>query len=58
MKPAGKHFKEVTIALNRSGDDKLKYLEIKLEEVIIASVSLNGNGDLENGFPGQTVRLN
>jgi len=55
---AGKHFKEVTIALNRSGDDKLKYLEIKLEEVIISSVSLNGNGNLENGFPSETVRLN
>ncbi|RMT48145.1 hypothetical protein ALP14_200117 [Pseudomonas amygdali pv. myricae] len=55
---SGKHFKEVTIAVNRAGTDKLKYLEIVLEEVIISSVSLNGNGDVEGGFPTETVRLN
>ncbi|PYD12923.1 MULTISPECIES: Hcp family type VI secretion system effector [Pseudomonas syringae group] len=55
---SGKHFKEVTLAVNRAGTDKLKYLEIVLEEVIISSVSLNGNGDVEGGFPTETVRLN
>ncbi|AVB17723.1 Hcp1 family type VI secretion system effector [Pseudomonas savastanoi pv. retacarpa] len=55
---SGKHFKEVTIAVNRAGTDKFKYLEIKLEEVIISSVSLNGNGNVEGGFPTETVRLN
>ncbi|WP_017699298.1 Hcp family type VI secretion system effector, partial [Pseudomonas syringae] len=55
---SGKHFKEVTIAVNRAGSEKLKYLEIKLEEVIISSVSLNGNGSVEGGFPAETVRLN
>lgn len=55
---SGKHFKEVTVALNRAGDDKLKYLEIKLEEVIISSVSLAGNGSVETGFPTEIVRLN
>jgi type VI secretion system secreted protein Hcp len=54
---SGKHFKEVTIAVNRAGSEKLKYLEIKLEEVIISSVSLNGNGSVEGGFPTETVRL-
>ncbi|KGS12543.1 MULTISPECIES: Hcp family type VI secretion system effector [Pseudomonas syringae group] len=55
---SGKHFKEVTIAVNRAGTEEIKYLEIKLEEVIISSVSLNGNGSMENGFPTETVRLN
>jgi type VI secretion system secreted protein Hcp len=55
---SGRHFKEVTIALNRAGNDKVKYLEIKLEEVIVSSVSLNGNGSKESGFPTETVRLN
>ncbi|EFW82839.1 Hcp family type VI secretion system effector [Pseudomonas savastanoi] len=55
---SGKHFKEVTLAVNRAGTDKLKYLEIVLEEVIISSVSLNGNGGVEGGFPTETVRLN
>ncbi|KFF83514.1 Hcp family type VI secretion system effector [Pseudomonas syringae] len=55
---SGKHFKEVTIAVNRAGTEKIKYLEIKLEEVIISSVSLNGNGSIESGFPTETVRLN
>ncbi|WP_167553781.1 type VI secretion system tube protein Hcp, partial [Pseudomonas syringae] len=41
-----------------AGTEKIKYLEIKLEEVIISSVSLNGNGSIESGFPTETVRLN
>ncbi len=48
---SGKHFKEVTIALNRAGNDKIKYLEIKLEEVIVSSVSLNGNGSKKSVSP-------
>lgn len=37
---SGRHFKEVTVALNRAGNDKIKYLEIKLEEVIVSSVHI------------------
>jgi type VI secretion system secreted protein Hcp len=37
---SGKHFKEVKIALNRAGTEKVEYMEITLEEVIISSVSL------------------
>ncbi|KFE45317.1 MULTISPECIES: Hcp family type VI secretion system effector [Pseudomonas] len=55
---SGKHFNEVTIAVNRAGEEKIKYLEIKLEEVMISSVSLNANGAAENGFPTETIRLN
>lgn len=29
---SGRHFKEVTIALNRAGNDKVKYLEINLRK--------------------------
>lgn len=55
---SGKHFKEVTICVNRAGGEKIKYLEITLEEVIISSVNLCGNGSTEDGFPTQTVSLN
>lgn len=55
---SGKHFKEVKIALNRAGTEKVKYMEITLEEVIISSVSLAGNGSVEGGFPSEIVRLN
>lgn len=55
---SGKHLKEVTIALNRAGDNRVKYMEIKLEEVIVSSVSLTGNGSVNSGFPSEIVRLN
>lgn len=55
---SGKHFKEVKIALNRAGADKVKYMEIALEEVIVSSVSLTGNGSVDGGFPSGVVRLN
>lgn len=55
---SGKHFKKVVICVNRAGSDKVKYLEITLEEVIISSAHLSGNGAMENGFPTQTVKLN
>jgi type VI secretion system secreted protein Hcp len=54
----GKHFKEVTIAVNRAGGEKVKYLEIKLEEVLISSVSMSGNGGVEDSFPDEIVKLN
>lgn len=55
---SGKHFKEVIIAINRAGDARVKYFEITLEEVIISSVSLNGNGSNPESLPTETVRLN
>jgi type VI secretion system secreted protein Hcp len=53
----GKHIKDVTIELCRAGGDKLKYMEIKMEEVIIASVGANGAPKGEN-FPTETVGFN
>src|SRR5579859_96405 len=32
----GKHIKSVTLELCRAGGDKLKYMEVKMEEVIIS----------------------
>jgi len=53
----GKHIKEVTIELCRAGGDKLKYMEIKLEQVLISSVADNGASTGEAGFPSETVAL-
>jgi type VI secretion system Hcp family effector len=55
---SGKHFKQVSVHLFRAGDPKVKYLEIKLEEVIISSFTMLGNGDHESSFPSELVALN
>jgi type VI secretion system Hcp family effector len=55
---SGKHFKQVSVHLFRAGDPKVKYLEIKLEEVIISSFTILGNGDHESSFPSELVALN
>ncbi|MDB6145617.1 MAG: type secretion system effector, Hcp1 family [Pseudomonas sp.] len=51
---AGSPFKEVTLPLNRAGGDKLRYFEIKLEEVMISNFTHVG----ENGDPLEKIRLN
>ena len=53
---SGKHFKTVVIHINRAGGKQEKYLEIKMEEVIITSVISGGNnhGDL----PTENVNFN
>lgn len=54
---SGKHLKEVTLEFCRAGGDKTKYLEIKLEEVIISNVSPGGSkGD--DSFPMESVSFN
>jgi type VI secretion system secreted protein Hcp len=51
----GKHIKEVTLELCRAGGDKVKYMEIKLEQVLVSSVAPSGaSGD---GFPNEKVSL-
>jgi len=52
----GKHIKEVTIEMCRAGGDKMKYMEIKLEGVIISSVSTSGASGGE--FPSESVSFN
>lgn len=53
----GKHIKEVTIEFCRAGGDKVKYMEIKLEQVLISSVAENGSTASEAGFPVEAVAL-
>lgn len=50
----GDHIKEATLELCRSGGDKLKYMEYKLTDVVISSVSAGGGG----GEPTESVSLN
>jgi len=50
----GKHIKDVTIELCRAGGDKLKYMEIKMEQVLISSVIPSGTSS-DAGFPSETV---
>lgn len=51
----GKHIKDVTIELCRAGGTKQKYMEIKMEQVVISAVSMSGaDGD----FPAETVSFN
>lgn len=51
----GKHFKEVIISVCRAGGDKQKYLEIKMEQVLVSSISMGGAG---GDFPSETVAFN
>jgi len=51
----GKHIKDITIEMMRaSGDKRVKYMEVKLEEVIISHVAPAGGGD----FPVEAVSFN
>lgn len=51
----GKHIKEVTLELCRAGGDKVKYLEVKLEQVLISSVKVVGTTQGDTGFPEEQV---
>jgi type VI secretion system secreted protein Hcp len=51
----GKHIKEVTLELCRSGGDKVKYMEIKLEQVLVSKVAPSGSAG--EGFPSEEVKL-
>lgn len=43
----GKHIKEIIIELCRAGGDKMKYLEIKMEQVLVSSINPLGLGNQE-----------
>ena len=51
----GKHIKSITLELCRSGGDKMKYMEIKLEQVLVSSIAPTGSADTD--FPRETVKL-
>ena len=51
----GRHIKEVVIEVCRAGGDKQKYLEIKMEQVLISNYSKSGSDASKNEFPSETV---
>ncbi|OLE74363.1 MAG: fimbrial protein [Acidobacteria bacterium 13_1_20CM_2_57_8] len=54
----GQHIKEITLELCRAGGDKLKYMEVKMEEVIVSTASPGGNGKGNDNFPTETISFN
>lgn len=50
----GKHIKEVVIELCRAGGNKVKYMEIKLEQVLVSKVLPSG-ASTDQGFPSEAV---
>jgi len=53
----GTHIPTVTIEFCRAGGDKLKYLEIKMEQVIISYASPGGSKH-DDQFPTEDVKFN
>lgn len=51
----GKHIKEITLSLCRSGGDKVKYMEYKLEEVIVSSFRPGGSAKGGDKLPVEEV---
>ena len=51
----GKHVKEVTLELCRAGGDKFKYMEIKLEAVIVSRITVNASSGGGTNFPTETL---
>ena len=50
----GRHIKSVTLRLNRAGGAKEKFMEYKLSDVVLTSVSVNGGG---GGLPTEQVSM-
>jgi len=40
----GKHFKDATLVVRKAGEKPVEYLKIKIEEVLITSISTGGSG--------------
>jgi len=52
---SGKHIKDVTIEMMRaSGDKRVKYMVVKMEQVVISQVAPSGGAD----FPTETISFN
>ena len=54
----GTHITEGTLELCRAGGDKFKYLEIKLQNLLISSVSSSANPSAGIEFPTETFAIN
>ena len=53
-----KHAREATLEVCRAGGDKLKCLEVKMENVIIAAYRSQADGQPRDGFATEEVELN
>jgi len=51
----GEHIPTVTIHLNRAGGDKQQYMEYKLSDAIVRSVSPSGSSAGSDSLPSETV---
>src|SRR5262249_51821707 len=54
----GQPIKEITLELCRAGGDKLKYMEVKMEEAIVSHVAPGGNGKAGDNLPTESVSFN
>lgn len=54
----GKHFGQITIELCRAGGDKLKYMEYKLTNAIVSSISSGGTKGGADDVPTESVSFN
>ncbi len=52
----GTHIKEVIVEMCRAGGDKMKYMEVKLADVIVSSVAPSGSSG--GDFPSESVSFN
>jgi type VI secretion system secreted protein Hcp len=49
----GKHIANVTLELCRAGGDKVKYMEVKMEQAIISSVAPGGSSEGSDNLPSE-----
>lgn len=54
----GQHFPKVTIELCRAGGDKVKYMEYKLTNAIVSSISSGGTPKGADDVPTESVSFN
>jgi len=54
----GQHIKSAVLTLHRATGDKQKYLEIKLDDVMVSSVQPGGNANGSENLPLESVSLN
>lgn len=55
---SGQHIKTVVLEVSRAGGDKLKFLEIKLENVVVSSFVNLGNSGSALALPMEEISLN
>lgn len=54
----GKHIATVSVELCRAGGDKLKYMEVKMENVVISGVQPGGASGGSDNLPTENISFN